>query len=43
MEEIPIGVPFPPLYLISGQSRIAVGERGKDEEGDEKGEEEERN
>lgn len=39
VEEVPCGVPFPPLNLISRETRIAIGERGKDEERDEEGDE----
>ena len=42
MEEVPGRVPFPPLYLVSGEGWVAVGERGKEEEGDDERDEKER-
>ena len=42
MEQVPGRVPLPPLDLVPREARVAIGEGGKDEEGDEEREEEER-
>ena len=41
MEKVPGRIPLSPLDLFAREPRVAVGERGEDEEGDEEGEEEE--